>query len=133
MRTEPLLKIDFWVITLCLLTTFLCLSSCQEEKEEFDSVKWKRNGGARITLGEREKMVDDLIESKLLIGKNQKEIESLLESPSRPHLKNNENYKYYIVNEVYEWGDIDPVELIYLKVRFNDLGVADTVTLYNTK
>jgi len=117
-------QITIWII--------LLLVSCQQNTE-FDSEEWKRNGGIRITLEKRMNMVEDLIDSEVLLNKSASEVEEIIGHPSNPHNMDNSTTKYYAVQEIYGWSDIDPEELIYLIVQYNDSGLVESVNLYSTE
>ncbi|PHR46524.1 MAG: hypothetical protein COA32_10290 [Fluviicola sp.] len=108
------------------------LSSCNQNTE-FDSEEWKRNGGIRITLEKRMNMVDDLMDKEILLQKSESEVEEIIGHSSNPHNMDNRTTKYYAVQEIYGWADIDPKELIYLKVQYNDKGLVESVNLYSTE
>jgi hypothetical protein len=108
------------------------ITSCNQNIE-FDSKEWKRNGGIRITLEVRMNMVKDLLEKEVLLHKSKSEVEELVGYPSTLHNMDNTNTKYYAVQEIYSWSDIDPEELIYLKVKYNKNGLSESVRLYSTK
>lgn len=127
------MNIRHWIFLLFgLLIMSLSQHSCQSELK-FDSEKWKKGGGENITLDIRTRMVDDLIESGTLQNKNITEIEELIDRPEKLHRNNDSSLKHYPVHEKYEWGDIDPKELTFLEIRFNDNGLSNFVKLITTK
>jgi len=83
-------------------------------------------------LDTRLNMTNDLIESEILINKNEIEIIELLDSSTRLHGKEVENTKYFAVQEVYGW-DIDPKKMTFIKIVFNDNGKSSSAELYSTK
>ena len=107
------------------------LFSCNHDIN-FDSEKWKSAGGENITLDTRFNMTNDLIESGILINKSGIEIIELLDSPSRIHGKEVENIKYFAVQEIYGWN-IDPEEMTFIKIMFNDKGKSSSAEFYSTK
>lgn len=108
------------------------LTSCNQNTE-FDSKEWKRSGGARSSLDIRYNMVENLISGKVLIGKSKAEVHELIGLPSNIRKKDTTDYKYYLVQAKYGWSDIDPEELIYLEVKYNDNGMSESVRLYSTR
>lgn len=117
--------------TLLLLIIISSSFSCQND-EKFDSNKWKQGGGENLLTEMRLNMVNDLISSGILEGKNESEINELLGSSEPVYTHTEQNSKFYPVMEKYEWN-IDPEELIYLEVRFDQAGKASTVKVYKTK
>ena len=109
----------------------LPLFSCNQDIK-FDSEKWKNAGGESILLDTRLNMTNDLIESKTLINKSENEIIELIDSPSKLNGKEVDTIKYFAVQEIYGL-DIDPVEMIFLKITFNKKGKSTSVELYSTK
>ena len=105
--------------------------SCNSDVK-FESEKWKNNGGEGIMLDNRLNMSNDLIESQILINKSELEISELLGSSSRLHGNDSDRTQYYAVKEVYGW-DIDPEEMIFIKIEFNDKGKASSTELFSTK
>lgn len=104
------------ILTYCL---FISITACQRQVS-FDSEKWKSSGGELILTDQRLQMTKDLLDRKLLINKEKIEIDSLLGQPTRTGLLN-KNRSFYLVKEVYTI-DIDPDEIIYIAVEFNDNG-----------
>ena len=111
--------------------TFFALISCSKDLK-FDSGKWKNAGGENITLDIRTNMVSDLIKSKILLNKNESDIIELIGNPSRLNTKESENIKYFAVQEKYGM-DIDPDEMTFLEIKFNEKGQSKSVELYSTK
>lgn len=109
----------------------LIFLSCNQNTK-FDSVEWKSAGGEGIVLDTRLNMVNDLIESEVLLYKNETEIIELVGSPSRLNSQGQESVKYFPVQEIYGW-DIDPKEMIFLKIKFNDKGKSISVEMFSTK
>ncbi len=97
-------------------------SSCNRQVP-FNSDIWKSSGGEAITTDRRLNMTDDLLNSNLLINKYKYQIDSLLGSTittaysSLPYT--DIETKMYLVKEVYSY-DIDPDDLIFIKVEFNE-------------
>ena len=109
----------------------IILISCHHELK-FDSEKWKKGGGENITLETRTKMVNDLIESRILINKLESEIAELIGNPEKLHNRKNSYTKYYPVQEKYEL-DIDPKEMVFLENNYNNQGISETVKLIKVK
>jgi hypothetical protein len=84
----------------------------------FESDKWKSSGGELILTDHRLQMTQDLLNREFLINKSKAQIDSLL-GPSTRTMKSNEKTEFYLIKEVYSF-DIDPDELIFIKVHFND-------------
>ena len=124
-------KMKSWIKTILLLSITGSSFSCQNN-EKFDSSKWKQGGGENLLTEMRLNMGDDIISSGILEGKNEIEISKLLGSPEPVHSETVENTKFYPVMEKYEWN-IDPEELIYLEVKFDQTGRAKTVKVYKTR
>lgn len=124
------IKHSIGILIIVYIGTFFL--SCQSELK-FDSEKWKNGGGENITMDTRTNMVKDLIESGILLNKNETEIAELIDKPEKLHNRKELRNKYYPVTEKYEWGDIDPKELIYLEIHFNDQGLSNNVKLITTK
>lgn len=78
--------------TFSFLILFLVLmSSCKfVYKRPFNKEEWNENPK------ERYKMVDDLVKSKILIGKNKKEIKEVLSSDCKYCDKNSNYWMYYL-------------------------------------
>lgn len=112
---------------LFVLIFSLSLSSCTKNKS-FDREKWKQSGGESIMTNIRLSMTKDLIKSEALIQKNQSFIDSLL---GKPKIQK-ENNKLYLVKEVYS-SDIDPDEIIYLSIHFDNVGNSDKIKLIKMK
>jgi len=109
----------------------LAVSSCSKEIK-FDSEKWKNAGGESITLDIRANMVPDLIKSGILLDKNESEIIELIDTPSRLNEREIETAKYFAVQEKYGWN-IDPEEMTFLKIKFNEVGKAVSLELFSPK
>ena len=77
-------------------------------------------------------MVNDLIESEILLNKNKNEIEKIIGKPSK--LKNNNDTlkKIYPVQEIYGLN-IDPIEMKFIEIIFNKKGKSKSVKLITTK
>jgi hypothetical protein len=114
-----------------LILLSLSILSCNSDVK-FDSEKWKNAGGENIMLDDRLNMSNDLIESHALINKSELEIIELLGSPSRLHGNDSDSAKYFAVKEVYGW-DIDPEEMIFIKIEFNDKRKASSAELFSRK
>lgn len=114
-----------------LILLSLILFSCNSDVK-FNSEKWKNAGGENITLDDRLNMSNDLIESQLIINKSELEIIELLGSPSRLNENDSDNTKFFKVKEVFGW-DIDPEEMTFIKIRFNDKRKAISTELFSTK
>ena len=109
----------------------LVVSACSKETK-FNSETWKNAGGENITLEIRANMVSDLIMSETLLDKNKSEIIELIDTPSRLNEREVETVKYFAVQEKYGW-DIDPEEMTFLKIKFNEEGKSISLELYSTK
>ncbi|PYE83128.1 hypothetical protein DFQ11_101559 [Winogradskyella epiphytica] len=105
--------------------------SCGKQ-EKFDSGKWKQGGGENLLTEMRLKMTDDLINSKILVGKNQTEIHELLGNSEQVNTYTEPSTEFYPVMEKYKWN-VDPDELIYLEIRFNKKDLAEDIKIYKTK
>jgi len=115
------------LLTLLAFTLFCC-----NQHIKFNSDQWKKSGGENIMLDTRLSMAKDLIESEILLNKSSIEIVELLGSSTRFHGNEIKNAKYFAVQELYGW-DIDPEEMTFIKVQFNDNGTSIFVELYSTK
>lgn len=115
-------------ISIFILFVFL---SCSKGLK-FDSEKWKKAGGENIVLDMRANMVSDLIESEILLNKSEAEIIELIDSPSSLNNRESENIKYFPVQEKYG-RDIDPEEMIFLEIKFNENGESKSVELFSAK
>lgn len=120
-----------FIRTLLLLIIIGLSFSCQND-EKFDSNKWKQGGGENLLTEMRLNMVNDLISSGILEGKNESEINELLGSSEPVYTHTGQNLKFYPIMEKYEWN-IDPAESIYLEVRFDQAGKANIVKVYKAK
>jgi hypothetical protein len=98
---------------------FLTLIAC-DKQVTFESDKWKSSGGELILTDQRLQMTQDLLNRELLINISKAQVDSMLGPPTRT-MKSNEKMRFYLVKEVYSF-DIDPDELIFIKLHFNDLG-----------
>ncbi len=102
--------------------------SCNQDTK-FDSEEWKNAGGENIVLPTRVNMVNDLIENEILLDKNETELIELIGLPSKLNVRKAETLKYFPVQE--EYGrDIDPEEMTFLKIRFNEKGKSISVELF---
>ena len=120
------------IISLLIIVSFgTLLLSCQSDLK-FNSEIWKNNGGENITLDTRTKMVNDLIDSEILLSKNEIEIEGLIGKPEKLYNKNENLKDYYPVQEKYGWK-IDPKEMTFLEISYNEQGMSNTVKLITTK
>ena len=108
----------FKIIVLISLILFSC-----GQKKKFNSDVWK-NGSK---FSEREKMVDDLISSKILLGKNKEQIINTLGEP----LGNGEEKICFLVNVEEKNRYIVPVTYnqIYLTISLDSQHVASKITL----
>lgn len=111
-----------------LMLTFF---SCNKDTK-FDSEKWKSADGENILLDTRLNMTSDLIESEILINKGKSEIKTVIGGPTRLHAQEVDSIKYYAIQEIYSFG-IDPEEMIFLKIIFNEKGKSISVEMYSTK
>lgn len=107
----------------------LIFLSCNQNAK-FDSAEWKNAGGEGIVLDTRLNMVKDLIESEVLLSKNETEVIELVGCPSR--LNRQESVKYFPVQEIYGW-DIDPKKMIFLKIKFDEKGKSVSAEMFSTK
>ncbi len=103
--------------------------------KKFNSDEWKNTNLATLDNvidknNNRNLMINDLVESKLLIGKNSKEIKSLL---GNEYIKDTLRHTYRY--ETYEdYGmDIDPKYLKGLEVIFNKDSTVTEVKIYEIK
>lgn len=123
------LNVNFGVRISILI--FFAFFSCSKNLK-FDSEKWKNAGGENIVFDMRANMVADLIESGILLNKSELEIIELIDSPSRLNNRESENIKYFPVQERYG-SDIDPEEMIFLEIKFNENGESNSIELFSTK
>jgi len=123
------LKVNFGVRISILI--FFAFFSCSKNLK-FDSEKWKNAGGENIVFDMRANMVADLIESGILLNKSELEIIELIDSPSRLNKRESENIKCFPVQERYG-SDIDPEEMIFLEIKFNENGESNSIELFSTK
>ncbi|GGW55997.1 hypothetical protein GCM10008085_04260 [Winogradskyella epiphytica] len=121
----------FWIKRILVLS-IVCLSFSCGKQEKFDSGKWKQGGGENLLTEMRLKMTDDLINSKILVGKNQTEIHELLGNSEQVNTYTEPSTEFYPVMEKYKWN-VDPDELIYLEIRFNKKDLAEDIKIYKTK
>jgi outer membrane protein assembly factor BamE (lipoprotein component of BamABCDE complex) len=98
-------------ILIQLLILSLCLFSCTEK---FDSQKWKQKGVDWQISELRENMIDDLISSNILKGKDSIQVLKLLGEPEQTK----GNLNYYLIREKYSI-DIDPEYISYLVIEFD--------------
>jgi hypothetical protein len=80
-----------------LLLGTLVLTSCDTPQRKFDSAEWK--AGDATTRGS---MAQDLIDSKLLIGKSMAEVEGLLGKPD-PQFEDAHLYKVVTIARCRFW------------------------------
>ena len=105
---------------------FIFINAC-DKQVPFDSESWKNAGGEAILTKERLLMTNDLLESKLLLNKSEKEVDSILGSSFR--LQNSDSRKkYYMIQEIYS-NNIDPDELIYFEIIFDYKGKSSEIKL----
>ena len=103
------------VIVLLMATFFF---SCSQ-KQSFNSDEWKAVSGEELVKGvfdgktKRELMAEDIIDSGLLNGKHYQTVQDLL--GQQPMY--DQSVEYELV-ERYRWN-IDPEEIVYLKVMFD--------------
>ena len=109
----------------------ILLLSCQNELK-FESAKWKNGGGENITLNIRKNMVNDLIESRILLNRNEDEISKLIGFPEKLTNRNTDYKQYYPVQEKYGWN-IDPEEMTFLEIVFDKEGMSESIKLIGTK
>jgi len=121
----------FWIKKI-IMFSIVCFSFSCEKQEKFDSGKWKEGGGENLLTEIRLNMTDDLINSKILVGKNQREIYKLLGNPEPVNTYSESDAKFYLVMEKYKLN-VDPDELIYLEVNFNKEGLAENIKVFKTK
>ena len=105
--------------------------SCQHDAK-FDSKRWKESGSESITLDARANMVNNLMDSRILINKSELEIAELIGNPEKLNITKKGNYKYYPIQEKYGL-DIDPEEMSFLEIHFSKKGLSDFVKLFMTK
>lgn len=117
-------------ITKLLLVLTLLVFSCNQQTK-FDSDEWKNSIG-EVTTDIRLNMTNDLIESKILINKSESEVIELIGKSSKLNEIEVEKTEYFEVQEIYGI-DIDPEEMIFLKIRFNNQEKVKSVELYSTK
>ncbi|MFD2099494.1 hypothetical protein [Flagellimonas iocasae] len=99
---------------------------------KFDSSRWKAAGGENITLDIRAKMVDDLIESEVLLNKDKSQLIDLIGSSEKLNTVEYDSILYFPVQEKYGL-DIDPKEMTFLKITMNNKGESVSVVLHSTK
>lgn len=87
--------------------------------ETFDSNKWKEQGTDWWITDVREVMLEDLISSDTLIGKDSTDIINLL---GEPEARKDDNFEY-LVREKYKF-DIDPVYIKHLIIELDNDGRA---------
>lgn len=121
----------FWIKRILILSIVYSSFSCGKQ-EKFESGKWKQGGGENLLTEMRLNMTDDLIKSKILVGKNQTEIHELLGNSEQVNTYSEPGTEFYPVMEKYKWN-VDPDELIYLEIRFNKTGLAEDIKIYKTK
>lgn len=119
-----------WIKGILILIVICSFFSCNKNTK-FESDKWKQGGGENLLSEMRMNMVDDLIDSKVLLNKNQSEIYELLGSPEPVNAYSQPNTKFYPVMEKYNWN-VDP-ELIYLEIEYNKEGLAQNINIYKTQ
>ena len=124
-------KMKFWIKGILILS-IICSSLSCEKNEKFESEKWKQGGGENLLTEMRWNMTNDLINSKILIGKNQTEIQELLGNPELVNTYSESDTKFYPIMEKYKWN-VYPDELIYLEIRFNKESLAENIKVYKTK
>lgn len=117
------------IIIIVYLGTLLL--SCQSDVK-FESAKWKNSGGESITLDLRKNMVNDLIESGILINKSETEISELIANPERLANSDTAYKRFYPVQEIYGWN-IDPEEMTYLEIKFDKQGISKSIKFISTK
>lgn len=111
---------------LILTYLFFIIMSCKKQVP-FDSEKWKALGGEWIMTEKRLLMTENLLNHQLLLNKTQVEIDSMLGPRSRL-TRVKKDSRCYMVQEVYSW-DIDPIELIFLEISFNESNKSSSVDL----
>ena len=116
-----------FLIAIILLFAFSC-----NKNTHFSSEIWKKSGGENLTLDTRNRMVKDLIESQILLGKTEQNIINLIGAPSKVNRPEADSIKYYQVQEIYSWN-IDPDELLFLKITFNECQISKKVEKFITK
>ena len=103
-------------IIVLLMATFF--TSCSKQRP-FNSDEWKAVSGEELIKGvfdgktKRELMAEDLIDNGLLNGKHYQKVQDLLGQQQMY----DQIVEYELV-ERYRWN-IDPEEVVYLKVRFD--------------
>ena len=101
---------------LLLLATVVILS-CQTN-EKFDSEKWNNKSIVDFEITDvREGMLNDLLDSRVLIGKSKSEIIELL---GKPEIANDSKITY-LVREKYG-SNIDPLYIKYLELNLDKMG-----------
>lgn len=121
----------FWIKGILILS-LICSSLSCEKNERFESEKWKQSGGENLLTERRWNMTNDLINSKILVGKNQTEIHELLGNSEPVNIYLKSDTRFYPIMEKYKWN-VDPDELIYLEISFNKEGLAENIKVYKTK
>ena len=99
---------------------------------KFNSKNWKDGGGENITENIRNRMVNNLIEMKILLNKNETKIEELIGTPEKLNNNSTSKIKHYPVQEKYGCN-IDPEEMIFLEIHYNNKGQSNSVKLISTK
>ncbi len=106
------------LVLLFFIASIVSFSLISLFEEPFDTDQWKSN------WTERHKMVDDLIESRLLIGKRKNEVLQLLGNPKNTSKGNKDFFTYRLGNPPSFFNS----EPEYLMVVFVN-GKVDKVTL----
>jgi len=114
-----------------LLFSLVFFLSCNSDVD-FNSEVWKKSGGENITLDTRIKMVNNLIESGILLKKSEVKIIDLIGKPSKINETISDSIKYFEVQEFYGWN-IDPVKLTFLKITFDKNKKSKKVEKFETK
>ncbi|GAB5551776.1 MAG: hypothetical protein Sapg2KO_13670 [Saprospiraceae bacterium] len=109
-----------YLLSLIILSTIISCST----KKEFNSDEWINATGESLITDVREVMVEDIIESDLLIDKNRSDIEVLLGT----EYYQTDSTMGYLVREKYGWN-IDPIYIKYLNITIDDNGVARQVNI----
>lgn len=100
---------------LLLFSYVFLLYSCKDEVK-FDSSGWFEKNDGFYT--KRELMVNDVLKNKLKKDMNFNEVVTLLGKPDYDSFEKDGEI-HYEIHEKYKWN-IDPEEIRYLDIRFND-------------
>jgi hypothetical protein len=110
----------------CLAIFLFIFVACSQQ---FDSKKWKEADDPADKT--RYSMAEDLVESKILIGKRRSEVKMLL--GDSPNTMENDSLNWYYRVWDYYGSDIDPIKSYGLHVQFNKNGQATLAEIQKWK